>query len=170
MIVLRISDGDCIVRRQAQNLKRLAKTRRLADGLRQHHEPAAIEHHHKRQLKPAKYFQYPRGFTSIGIDNHSAGVERNTLSSQLLEEILRCRLCNNRQISTRRETDDRAVFGDDTVHEVQVTGQAPQLLENAARHNQHDNALCAKLTDSFTCRWIESAVLGDRAIVVESEY
>ena len=33
---------------------------------------------------------------------------------------------------------DGAVLGDDAVDEVQIAGDAPQLVEDAARHQQHE--------------------------------
>jgi len=43
VIVLCVADGYRVVRRQSQNGERFTQAGRLADGLRQHHHPAAIE-------------------------------------------------------------------------------------------------------------------------------
>lgn len=50
VIVLGISDGNGVVKRQAQRSQRFAKTARLVDASREHHDPTAIEDKRVRQL------------------------------------------------------------------------------------------------------------------------
>jgi hypothetical protein len=64
---------------------------------------------------------------------------------------------------------DRAVLGDHSVHNVQVTGDASQFVEDTASNQQHDDSSCAGSGDRLAHRWVQSVTAGDGAVIVQRD-
>ena len=68
-----------------------------------------------------------------------------------------------------REVQDRAVLRNHAVDKVHVSGDAAQLIEDAAGHEQHQDAPCARRGNRVADRRIERIVLRDGPVVIERE-
>jgi hypothetical protein len=62
-----------------------------------------------------------------------------------------------------------AILRDDDVDKMQVARDAPQLLENPPRDQQHRQARRPRSGDGVAHRRVEHVIARDRAIVVERE-
>jgi hypothetical protein len=80
VIVLGVANRQRVSWRPSKNGERLVKTGRLADPLRQHHDPASVELHDERQFQRANRLEQPRCLSRIGIDQTPAGAMRNPLA------------------------------------------------------------------------------------------
>ena len=69
MIVLRVSDGNGVVHRCAQAPERFLKAARLADAVRQHHEPADIEGDSERETETTDDLDDLRRSVGASIDH-----------------------------------------------------------------------------------------------------
>ena len=64
---------------------------------------------------------------------------------------------------------DRAVLGDDTIDEVQVTSNPSQFVEDPTGDQQHDDALRPGGRNRVPHRWVQNVAASDGAVVVQRD-
>lgn len=142
----------------------------LADALREDHHAAAIENQHERQFERPNHLEQPRSFGGISVHQGPTETEWNAAASQLRDKPVRYRGCECRRVAAVRKMHDGAVLGDDSVDEVQVPSNAPQVLEDTSRHEQDDDAARPRGSNGRPHGGVEHISASDGAVVVDGDH
>jgi hypothetical protein len=137
--------------------------------LSQRHDPAAVEQQHNRQLELADCIQQLRREARIRVDQAMASLERNALLLKSSDERGRYRRRQRRGQPAVGTVDQRAVLGDDAVHEMEFAGDATKVVETATCHQHYGNASPPRFGDGVKYRRINPIVARDGAIVIQRQ-
>src|SRR5262249_30501027 len=95
--------------------------------------------------------------------------DRKTTPSKIVDERLRRRCCQGQGATGLGKRDDRSVLRDHGVHEAKVPRDAPEVIEDTAGHDEHDDAARAGIGERRAHLWLEHAIASDGSVVVEGE-
>ena len=98
-----------------------------------------------------------------------ADLDRNATLSEPVDKQLGCGRREDHGLSALRESDNRAVLGDDGVNEAEVSGCAPEVIESTTRDDGHRDAAFTNVCNRAAHFRIEHPVAGDGSVVVERE-
>ena len=167
VIVLRVADGDRIPRRGAQDVQRGAQPGGLADPLGHPHDPAAIEYEHQRQLQRPNHVEHHCSVHRLRIDQRMARAMGNAPPAKFFQECGRRRWREHRRVFAVRKVHDAAVLGDDPVHEVQISGEGPEVIENATGDEQHEDPAGTRRGDRLARTGVQRVRGRDGPVVIE---
>jgi hypothetical protein len=138
------------------------KTRRLADGMGEDHEPAAVERDDEGQLQLTDDFQDALSMARIRLDYTFASNGMDVSSSEFLDQNGGRRMRQDHGPALFGKRQDRTVLGHHGVEEVQITSHASKVFQDSAGDKDHGDALTARLLDCAADIMVEFPVLGDR--------
>ena len=72
-------------------------------------------------------------------------------------------------MAAARKVDQSPVLGDDAIDEVEVAGDAAEVVENAAGHEDDCDIAPSRICDSTEHRCVRAIVARDGAVVVQRE-
>ena len=75
----------------------------------------------------------------------------------------------DRRLAGAWKVDQRPVFGDDAIDEVEIAGDAAEVIENAAGDEDHGDIAPPRIGDGIEYGWGRAVVAGDRAVVVQRQ-
>jgi len=170
MVVLGVADGHDIVGGQAEIVERRLQAARLVDAGWQDHHRALVED--DLQFEPEVPNCFEHGFL-IGFpsrDNGAADRQRSdALRAQPLDESFG-RLGRQRLfLPGRRVVEERAVFRDDAVEEIEAGKAAGEVRQLPAGDENELSAGAFEVDQRFNGRRVNDAVVGQSAVVVRCE-
>ena len=143
---------------------------RLAHALRRDHHAPAIEDRHQRQLEPPDDVEQARRVVGVGVDETRAGLERDSLAAQCVDEEAWHRGRERRRPIAGREVQDGAVLGDHGVDEVQLAGDAAKVVENPPGDKQDHDAAPPDDGNRFAHLGLQYVTARDGAVEVQCDH
>ena len=170
LIVLGIADAHDIVQRQAQRLERALEPPGLVDIARQHHHRALVEDNVQLKGELADGLQHSFLVRLPGGDDGAADRQRRDAEFlQAGDKSGRGWLGERRFLLLGRVEQEGAILGDDKVEQVEFRKDALQVGKIPAGDEDQLPAGSPHLLQGLDGRRIDSAVAGERAVVVRCQ-
>ena len=139
VVVFGIADPHRVVDRHPQRQQRLAQAGGLGDGLRQNHQPAAIERQDERLFERPDHVEHRAGPLGIGLHDRLAGRERDATPLEFLEEGRTGHMSDDHVPAARGELEHGTILSDDDVEAGQVSGDVMEIGQPASGdEDDHD--------------------------------
>lgn len=170
MVILGVADRDRVAGRQPQRLERDVQSAGLAHALWRGHHPPAVENQDEGQFERPNDVEEPWALIGISIDQALSRGERNPAPAQFGEEAFGYGRGERRDPTAVRKMNHGAVFGDDSIDEMQVTRNPSQFFEDPASDQQHDDTARAGGGNRVPHRGVQNVAPSHGAVVVQSDH
>lgn len=169
VIVFGIPDTDTVPRRQPQDGEDLPQAGRLADGLGQYHQTAAVEMDGEGELTRPNGVHDAVRVLGGRFDETLARYMRHSATREFFQERFGRPRGELSRVAASGQMQHRAVFRDDSVDEMQIASHPLQVGQPPPGDQNDGNPSCPRVGNRAADARIHRVVHSGRAVVVEGE-
>ena len=156
-----------IARGRAEHGEGGAEPGGFTHALRQRHHPTAVVRQHNRQLELANHVEYPVCRTGIRIDQALSWAEWNAQVPEPRHKTCGMGGARIGRVAGAWKVDHSPVLGDHGIDEVEIAGNAADLIQNAASHEDDRHVALPRIRERSEHGCIRTVVARERPVVVQ---